>query len=601
VPSLKLVNKISTLISIASLAPVALVLSFSLWTLEQARQQSILYNLVSRTELAASHLSDRYSGTRREVELYAQIPQVKDMDMLPVLDFFKKEIVRNKDRYEKFIISDLEGNFYNTQGGNPYQNFRRTFDDSSQLAKPKNIRQRDYWQYTVGDNSKSQNVSFVSNPMISYTTGARQVVIAASIIDSKQNLQGMIGVSIDWSAMTLLMEDTKSLYFSSYGWDPKLTLISGDGAYWYHWDEDKSVKLRKNKDGTLFLNADGQSISQSYGVYDEKLAELEIAYAQVKEGKSGYVYFLDEYGDYQYFFYSPVKQTKYSIGLLVSEEDLFLSDLRIWDVLSVMVISVIGVIVLVMLWSVKNLVSPLKHLSIHLQNLGRGKYKKDLVLETKDELEDIANTLNNMSKAVLVREQEILTINKELEERVDRRTNELSIANKKFEELSLLDELTSLGNRRAMESSFKAIHAQFLRDKNSYGVMLIDIDFFKNYNDCYGHLEGDTVLRQVAQSFKETMRTSDYIYRYGGEEFVIILPGASIEEVSLAAGRILDAVLLLNIEHKESPLGKLSISIGASCAGGSKNSWTSLLKVTDEALYEAKAKGRNRVCIGSHS
>lgn len=580
---------------------MALVLSFSLWTLEQARQQSITDNIIIRTDLASSHISDQYSATRREVELYAQIPQVRNMDMLPVLDYLKNEIDRHNGRYEKFIIGDLEGHFYNTQGGNPHQNFRRTFDDSSPLAKPKHIRQRDYWQSTVGENSNKENVSFVSNPMISYTTGARQIVIAASIMDLKKDLQGMIGVSIDWNTITRLMEHTKNLYFSSYGWEPKLTLISGDGTYWYHWDEEKSVKLRRNTDGSLFLNADGQTISQSFGIFDEKLEELEIAYAKMKEGRSGYVNFLDEDGVYQYFFYSPVKNTKYSISLLVSEDELFVPDLRIFDVLLLMIISVITVIVLVMLWSVKNLVAPLKHLTNHLNQLGRGLYKDNLVLKTKDELEDIANTLNDMSKAVLVREQEILTINKELEERVELRTHELSVANKKFEELALLDELTSLGNRRAMVGSFEAIHAQYLRDKNSYGVMLIDIDYFKNYNDCYGHLEGDTVLQQVAECFKETMRTSDYIYRYGGEEFVIILPDSSIEEVGLAAERILDAILLLSIEHKESPLGKLSISIGASCAGGNENSWTSLLKVTDEALYEAKTSGRNRVCIGSHS
>ncbi|MEH6450527.1 MAG: diguanylate cyclase [Oleispira sp.] len=595
---MKLVNKISTLISIASLAPVALVLSFSLWTLEQERQQSILDNLVIRTELASAHLSDRYSATRREVELYAQIPQVKNMNMLPVLNFLKNEIDRHKGRYEKFIIGDLEGNFYNTSGGNPDQNFRRTFDDSSPLAKPKHIRQRDYWQNTVGENDKKQNVSYVSNPMVSYTTGARQVVIASSILDLQNNLQGMIGVSIDWNNVTKLMEETKDWYFSSYDWQPKLTLISGDGAYWYHWDEEKSVKLRRNKDGSLFLNDDGQTISQSFGILDEKIEALDSAYANMEKGKSGYVDFLAEDGEHQYFFYSPVKKAKYSIGLLVSEDELFVSDLRLFDVLSLMVTSVIAVIVLVILWSVKNLVAPLNHLSLHLHNLSRGRYKEDLVLETKDELEDIANTLNNMANAVLVREQEILTINKELEERVEQRTHELSEATKKFEELSLLDELTSLGNRRAMEGSFEAIHAQFLRDKNAYGVMLIDIDFFKNYNDCYGHLEGDTVLKQVSQCFKETMRTSDYIYRYGGEEFVIILPGASIEDVKLAAERILDAVSSIKIAHKDSPLGVISISIGISCVGNNVINWASVLKITDEALYKAKAEGRNRVVIG---
>jgi diguanylate cyclase (GGDEF)-like protein len=594
---LKLVNKISALITIASLAPVALVMTFSLWTLETARQQSILDNLVSRTDLAASYLADKYSTTRREVEVYAQIPQLKNMDILPVLAFFRNEIARHKGRYEKFIVGDLEGHFYNTSGGNPKQKFRRTFDDSLPLAKAKNIRQRDYWKVTVGENDNHQNISFVSNPMVSYTTGARQVVIASSILDSKQRLQGMIGVAIDWSTFTRLMENTKELYFTPYQWQPKLALISGDGTYSYHWNEEKSVRLRRNQDGSLFLNEDGQTISQSFGVFDEKNQDLERAYADVKEDNSGYVYFKNESGEYQYFFYSPVKKTKYSIGLLVSEEDLFSSNFRISDVVSLMIISVIIVIILVVLWSVKNLVSPMRQLSMHLHNLGRGIYKSDLVLETKDELEDIANTLNDMSTAVLVREQEILTINKELEERVDQRTLELSQAKKKFEELALLDELTRLGNRRAMAASFDAIHAQYQRDKDSYSVMLIDIDYFKNYNDHYGHLDGDDVLQKVACCIKDTMRTSDYIYRYGGEEFVIILPGSSIEEVKLAAERILAAISSLNINHAGSPFEKITVSIGINCITNTECGWASVLKTADDALYEAKDKGRNRVCV----
>lgn len=580
---------------------MALVLSFSLWTLEQARQQSILDNLISRTDLASSHLSDRFTATRREVELYAQIPQVKAMDTLPVLAFLKKEISRHKGRYEKFIIGDLEGHFYNTSGGNPHQNFRRTFDDALPLAKPKNIRQRDYWQFTVGDNKSQQAVSFVSNPMVSYTTGAQQVVIASSILDSQQHLQGMIGVTIDWNHVTQLMEETKSLYFSSYAWAPKFTLISGDGAYWYHWNEEKSVKLRRNNDGSLFLNTDGQTISQSFGIQDENMTALDSAYESMKKGDSGYVDYLDEYGNHQYFFYSPVKKTNYRIGLLVSEDELFVSDLSIFDVLSVMLISVIGVIVLVMLWSAKHLIAPLNNLSLHLNHLGRGKYKEDLVLNTKDEWADIANTLNKMATAVLVREQEILTINKELEERVDQRTHELSIANKKFEELALLDELTGLGNRRAMAANFDAIHAHYLRDENAYSVMLIDIDYFKNFNDSYGHLEGDDVLQKVAHCIKDTMRTSDYIYRYGGEEFVVILPSSCVDEIRLAAERILHAVTALNIEHRESPLEKISISIGVSCIHDVESSWSNVLKIADDALYDAKEAGRNRVCIGIHS
>ena len=111
----------------------------------------------------------------------------------------------------------------------------------------------------------------------------------------------------------------------------------------------------------------------------------------------------------------------------------------------------------------------------------------------------------------------------------------LKRANRELLSLSLTDTLTGLGNRRRMEEDLTRTHARAIRVGRSYGMMLLDIDHFKLYNDHYGHQAGDEALRQLALCLGEAVREDESIYRYGGEEFLVLMPDATVEEV--AAGR----------------------------------------------------------------
>ena len=107
---------------------------------------------------------------------------------------------------------------------------------------------------------------------------------------------------------------------------------------------------------------------------------------------------------------------------------------------------------------------------------------------------------------------------------------------------SLTDALTGLGNRRRMEEDLARTHARALRAGRSYGMVLFDIDHFKLYNDHYGHLAGDEALRQVARCLQSIARAGESVYRYGGEEFLLLLPDCSVDDAALAAERICGAV-----------------------------------------------------------
>ena len=176
----------------------------------------------------------------------------------------------------------------------------------------------------------------------------------------------------------------------------------------------------------------------------------------------------------------------------------------------------------------------------------------------------------------------------------------LKRANRELLSLSLTDTLTGLGNRRRMEEDLTRTHARAIRVGRSYGMMLLDIDHFKLYNDHYGHQAGDEALRQLALCLGEAVREDESIYRYGGEEFLVLMPDATVEEVAQAGERIRHAVTERAIPHGFRPTtpAVVTLSGGVSCwVPGSTHSAPDLLHLADKALFEAKEAGRDRVRV----
>ena len=167
---------------------------------------------------------------------------------------------------------------------------------------------------------------------------------------------------------------------------------------------------------------------------------------------------------------------------------------------------------------------------------------------------------------------------------------------KKLRELSTIDGLTGLFNRRRLEEIMDDEIGRARRYKLNLSILLFDVDHFKRFNDTYGHAVGDKVLIKLAQAIRDTVRTMDYPCRYGGEEFLVILPSTTFPGTQLAAER-----LRKNVEEMDVDGLKVTISIGVAIFPvveyGNKSE---MLKAADDALYRAKSEGRNRVCI-AHS
>ena len=199
--------------------------------------------------------------------------------------------------------------------------------------------------------------------------------------------------------------------------------------------------------------------------------------------------------------------------------------------------------------------------------------------------------------------EETLTLrfqNESLASSLQREKEHLELINNELERLSHVDGLTQLANRRYFDKRFNEEWHRSLRANASMALAILDIDYFKNYNDTYGHLAGDECLRKVADTIKATLlRPSDLAARYGGEEFVVLLSNTDAEGAYNVASEILKNICALDLPHASSKVEPfLTVSIGVAATIPERDKPRAyLLETADLALYKSKHAGRNRITV----
>jgi len=166
-----------------------------------------------------------------------------------------------------------------------------------------------------------------------------------------------------------------------------------------------------------------------------------------------------------------------------------------------------------------------------------------------------------------------------------------------LEQLSSIDGLTEIHNRRRFDETLENESARAKRDETCLSLILIDIDFFKQFNDLYGHAAGDNCLRKVAASLKKTLhRPADCVARYGGEEFVVVLPNTDISGAEGIAEKLRLGIESLNVPHEKSKVSEIvTISLGISTTMPGHNlPQSEFIETADKCLYESKENGRNQ-------
>ncbi len=181
---------------------------------------------------------------------------------------------------------------------------------------------------------------------------------------------------------------------------------------------------------------------------------------------------------------------------------------------------------------------------------------------------------------------------------IEHRTEQLQRANEELKRLAQLDGLTGIANRRCFDQAFESEWARASRAKEPLSLILIDIDFFKSYNDQFGHLKGDECLKWVAHHISRSIqRPADLLARYGGEEFVVLLPGTELPGAIQLANQIRHSIEALELQASDtrvSPWVTLSAGV-ATCLPTAEKKPEQLIHEADQALYQAKRQGRNRV------
>jgi diguanylate cyclase len=241
---------------------------------------------------------------------------------------------------------------------------------------------------------------------------------------------------------------------------------------------------------------------------------------------------------------------------------------------------------------VMNLINDALEMSASYDNSLSGATQK---LSTASNTEQVAAIAESLVKAT----RDMRDTNKALEERLTLSKTEISNLQQSLEAIraeSLTDPLTGLGNRKYFDRSIEIAVQNALANGEPLSLLMFDIDHFKSFNDSYGHLTGDQVLRLVGMSLKQTIKGQDITARYGGEEFAVLLPNTALRQALTVADHIRRAVMAKELKKKSTGeiLGRVTISVGVSMLKPGDDT-DALIERADACLYAAKRNGRNRV------
>lgn len=235
---------------------------------------------------------------------------------------------------------------------------------------------------------------------------------------------------------------------------------------------------------------------------------------------------------------------------------------------------------------------PVERLATAFRRIAAGDERASIVYRgSVREIRELADALRSVTDTLIARKHELEQSNATLEHTVAERTAQLRLANEQLSALARRDALTGLGNRLSATEHLRTEYLRMKRSGRAYAVLMADVDHFKRVNDRFGHEAGDQTLRRVAQALQSAVRATDVVARYGGEEFVVVLPATEHAGAVAVAEKIRQAVAALVVPV----VGQVSLSIGLAVARPAAEDELEVVARADDALYRAKAGGRDRV------
>jgi signal transduction histidine kinase/ActR/RegA family two-component response regulator len=314
---MKIRAKITSSLILAAVIPLASAMIIAIRHSTDYSKAATIHLVESKLDAQATSLQSFLQSRISEIDAMAASPILATMDWDQIGPWLRDRHETTSNVWEKFILGDPEGHFYNTAGGNPGVGGLRTFDDKDPSAKPKSIAKRDYWQATIPNNPDAQRRVMISEPMISYTTGAKQIVVAASILRDGE-VVGMIGGALPWDLFEARLFNTSELLRQGMPEESVFALIAPSGVYWYHTNPENIVYVERDKYGEILKGEDNESVVHYTNILDEEDPVLRGVGELLAEKKSGVAVSKSGSED-RYDFYKPIGDLGYSMLLEVPE------------------------------------------------------------------------------------------------------------------------------------------------------------------------------------------------------------------------------------------------------------------------------------------
>jgi diguanylate cyclase (GGDEF)-like protein len=240
-----------------------------------------------------------------------------------------------------------------------------------------------------------------------------------------------------------------------------------------------------------------------------------------------------------------------------------------------------------------SMLHPIPRLSHAAKRLSAGELDVRLPVRGRDELAELTQSFNAMAATIQEKTKQLEEARNELA----LKNADLEAANRHLHDQAITDALTGLYNRRHFQDNLDKEMRRCEREERALSLLLLDLDHFKQYNDRWGHTQGDEELRRVGAQVTKSIRTTDMAFRYGGEEFAVLLPSCTKEQAAEVAEKIRGAVGAHG--HRAGVLGRTTVSIGVATFPLDGRSARGLVDTADGALYAAKAAGRDRVSLAA--
>jgi len=411
-----------------------------------------------------------------------------------------------------------------------------------------------------------QTQSSFFSPIINNPFSAGKTILVCEPVFDKQQFTGIVIAALN---LDMIEEYRKGIAFGESG---HAAIVDQAGVVVAHPNLDWTKENRDISDWPIVkaMIKGEEGITKFYSAFTQK--DMVAAYTTVPHFGWGIM----------------VPQLKSEI-----DEQIFAS---LWPQLKWGVISIIFAVILSILLS-KWIANPLTQLVKGTFQLSENRLNGGVLTlpaNSPKELKILSNALDMMTRQFIQIKNKLESVNNSLQFRVDEATEQLRDQNQRLEQMAICDELTGLLNRRGLKQSLEDTLATAKNSKNVFSVLVCDLDHFKLVNDNYGHRVGDNVLQAFAKIAPTGLREHDYIGRWGGEEFLCVLTGANSETAMQVAERIRSAVQEVAVLPDALGL-EITVSIGVATYPHDSDTIDELISCADNALYEAKHSGRNKV------